>query len=226
MQDAVAANQLDRPQQITEWMRDLDGFNWGYDPLHFGAPEGSYATQRERRGPHPRVPPHGQGPERDRPAHGDGRGLQPHQRLRPESARDARPPRAGLLPPARRQHRQRLQGLLLRRHGGRVRDDGKADDRHRRHLGARLQGVGLPLRHHDVPPAGVDAEVPGRGRRPWIPPCTSTARAGTSAPSRTTSASRRPARPTSAARASAASATASATRCAAAGRSTAARTTC
>jgi len=44
MQDAVAANQLDRPQQITEWMRDLDGFNWGYDPLHFGAPEGSYAT--------------------------------------------------------------------------------------------------------------------------------------------------------------------------------------
>jgi pullulanase len=44
MQDAVAANQLDRPQQITEWMRDLDGFNWGYDPLHFGAPEGSYAS--------------------------------------------------------------------------------------------------------------------------------------------------------------------------------------
>ncbi len=44
MQDAVAANQLDRPAQITDWLRDLDGFNWGYDPLHFGAPEGSYAT--------------------------------------------------------------------------------------------------------------------------------------------------------------------------------------
>ena len=44
MRDAVAANQLDRPAQITEWLRDLDGFNWGYDPLHFGAPEGSYAT--------------------------------------------------------------------------------------------------------------------------------------------------------------------------------------
>jgi pullulanase len=44
MQDAVAANQLDRPAQITDWMRDLDGFNWGYDPLHFGAPEGSYAS--------------------------------------------------------------------------------------------------------------------------------------------------------------------------------------
>jgi len=44
MQDAVAAKQLDRPAQITEWLRALDGFNWGYDPLHFGAPEGSYAT--------------------------------------------------------------------------------------------------------------------------------------------------------------------------------------
>ena len=44
MRDAVAANQLDRPQQIAEWMRDLDGFNWGYDPLHFGVPEGSYST--------------------------------------------------------------------------------------------------------------------------------------------------------------------------------------
>ncbi len=44
MQDAVAANQLDRPQQIVEWIRDYDGFNWGYDPLHFGVPEGSYST--------------------------------------------------------------------------------------------------------------------------------------------------------------------------------------
>jgi hypothetical protein len=120
MQDAVAANQLDRPAQITDWMRDLDGFNWGYDPLHFGAPEG----------------PHGQGLERPRPAHGDGRGLQPHQRFGPEPARDPRPPGAGLLPPARRQDRQRLQGLLLRRHRVRVQDDGKADDRHRRHVGA------------------------------------------------------------------------------------------
>ncbi|MFN8443846.1 MAG: pullulanase-type alpha-1,6-glucosidase [Caldilineaceae bacterium] len=24
--------------------KDLDGFNWGYDPYHFGAPEGSYST--------------------------------------------------------------------------------------------------------------------------------------------------------------------------------------
>src|SRR5690606_23178219 len=25
-------------------IRDEDGFNWGYDPLHFTVPEGSYAT--------------------------------------------------------------------------------------------------------------------------------------------------------------------------------------
>ncbi|MEM9055961.1 MAG: pullulanase-type alpha-1,6-glucosidase [Pseudomonadota bacterium] len=31
-------------QQIVNWMRDLDGFNWGYDPYHFNVPEGSYAT--------------------------------------------------------------------------------------------------------------------------------------------------------------------------------------
>ena len=31
-------------QQISEWMRGLDGFNWGYDPWHYNAPEGSYAS--------------------------------------------------------------------------------------------------------------------------------------------------------------------------------------
>lgn len=24
---------------------DLDAFQWGYDPVHYGVPEGSYATQ-------------------------------------------------------------------------------------------------------------------------------------------------------------------------------------
>jgi pullulanase len=32
------------PQEVHGWIRDLDGFNWGYDPWHYGAPEGSYAT--------------------------------------------------------------------------------------------------------------------------------------------------------------------------------------
>ncbi len=31
-------------QQIVEWMRDLDGFNWGYDPYHYTVPEGSYSS--------------------------------------------------------------------------------------------------------------------------------------------------------------------------------------
>ena len=44
MEDAVAAGRIDLPQQIVGWMRAVDGFNWGYDPLHFGAPEGSYST--------------------------------------------------------------------------------------------------------------------------------------------------------------------------------------
>ena len=44
IEDAIAANQLDRPPQIVQWMRQLDGFNWGYDPYHYGVPEGSYST--------------------------------------------------------------------------------------------------------------------------------------------------------------------------------------
>lgn len=31
-------------QALIDPIRDQDGFNWGYDPYHYGAPEGSYAT--------------------------------------------------------------------------------------------------------------------------------------------------------------------------------------
>ena len=31
-------------QYINSFLRDLDGFNWGYDPLVFGTPEGSYSS--------------------------------------------------------------------------------------------------------------------------------------------------------------------------------------
>lgn len=34
-------------QALVDAMRGLDGFNWGYDPQHFFAPEGSYATVAE-----------------------------------------------------------------------------------------------------------------------------------------------------------------------------------
>jgi pullulanase len=31
-------------QKAVSSVRDADGYNWGYDPFHFGVPEGSYAT--------------------------------------------------------------------------------------------------------------------------------------------------------------------------------------
>src|SRR5439155_757884 len=34
----------DQPQAIVQYMRALDSYNWGYDPFHYGAPEGSYAS--------------------------------------------------------------------------------------------------------------------------------------------------------------------------------------
>ncbi|HLT84575.1 MAG TPA: pullulanase-type alpha-1,6-glucosidase [Phototrophicaceae bacterium] len=39
----------DSPEQqaAVSAVRDLDGFNWGYDPWHFSTPEGSYATARD-----------------------------------------------------------------------------------------------------------------------------------------------------------------------------------
>jgi pullulanase len=34
-------------QRIASYMHELDGFNWGYDPFHYTAPEGSYATDAD-----------------------------------------------------------------------------------------------------------------------------------------------------------------------------------
>jgi pullulanase len=47
--DAMAAlpSDSDEQQAMLEPVRDLDGFNWGYDPFHFNTPEGSYATDPE-----------------------------------------------------------------------------------------------------------------------------------------------------------------------------------
>ena len=216
-------DQLDRPQQITEWMRDLDGFNWGYDPLHFGAPEGSYSTN-----------PNGAQRilEFRRMVKGLNEiGLRTVMDVVYNHTNASGQNRASRCSTA--SCRGTTTGATTIT--GNVCKDSCCDDTAAEFAMMEklmidtgvtwvrdYKVVGLPLRHHDVPPAGVMTEVPGRRCRPSIPPSTSTARAGTSAPSRTTSASRRPARPTSAARASAASATASATRCVAAARSTAA----
>jgi pullulanase len=34
----------EQPADAIDAVKDQDGFNWGYDPYHFGTPEGSYAT--------------------------------------------------------------------------------------------------------------------------------------------------------------------------------------
>jgi pullulanase len=41
------AGDSDQQQAIAGYMRNLDSFNWGYDPLHYGVPEGSYASTAE-----------------------------------------------------------------------------------------------------------------------------------------------------------------------------------
>ena len=37
----------DQQQAIAGYMKGVDSYNWGYDPFHFGAPEGSYASTAE-----------------------------------------------------------------------------------------------------------------------------------------------------------------------------------
>ena len=59
-----------------------DGFNWGYDPLHYTTPEGCYATDPDGPARTLRVPRDGAGAQPARPARGDGRRLQPHHRRR------------------------------------------------------------------------------------------------------------------------------------------------
>jgi pullulanase-type alpha-1,6-glucosidase len=39
----------EQQQACIDPIRDLDGFNWGYDPLHYTTPEGSYAKRPEAR---------------------------------------------------------------------------------------------------------------------------------------------------------------------------------
>ncbi|GAB4439803.1 MAG: pullulanase-type alpha-1,6-glucosidase [Chloroflexi bacterium OHK40] len=47
--EQLAALPPDSPEQqaLLAPLRDLDGFNWGYDPLHYTVPEGSYSTDPE-----------------------------------------------------------------------------------------------------------------------------------------------------------------------------------
>ncbi|HEV7609157.1 MAG TPA: pullulanase-type alpha-1,6-glucosidase [Steroidobacteraceae bacterium] len=47
--DTLSALPADSPEQqaLTQAIADRDGFNWGYDPLHYNVPEGSYATDAD-----------------------------------------------------------------------------------------------------------------------------------------------------------------------------------
>jgi pullulanase len=40
----IAAPDSTEPQRAIAAVKDRDGYNWGYDPYHYGTPEGSYAT--------------------------------------------------------------------------------------------------------------------------------------------------------------------------------------
>ena len=45
LEDAITVDPASEiPSKITAAIKDLDGFNWGYDPFHYGVPEGSYST--------------------------------------------------------------------------------------------------------------------------------------------------------------------------------------
>ena len=51
-------------QALIDQTRDLDGFNWGYDPLHFTVPEGSYSTDPNGTARILEYPPDGSGDQR------------------------------------------------------------------------------------------------------------------------------------------------------------------
>ena len=147
--DSDAAAGVRRPRS-----RDTDGFNWGYDPLHYTTPEGSYATDPDGAGAHAGVPPDGRGAQRRRPAGGHGRRLQPHAappaRTRSRSSTGSCPATTS----GSTGHRRGRDLDLLREHRDRARDDGQADGRLGAHLGHAVQGRRLPVRPDGPPPQG------------------------------------------------------------------------
>jgi pullulanase len=104
LRDAVAVPAA-RPtaetqQAAVEAVKDADCFNWGYDPFHFNAPEGSYASDRATARAHRRVPPDGAGAAPAPACAWAWTWSTTTPRPRAERQVGARPHRAGLLPPA------------------------------------------------------------------------------------------------------------------------------
>jgi pullulanase/glycogen debranching enzyme len=157
IEDAIAVGWLDRPQQIENWMRQVDGFNWGYDPYHFGVPEGSYSTDEWREAHQFRQMVQGLNAAGLRAVMDVVYNHTSSSGQNPNSVLDKIVP--GYSTP-RQDLRQRHGGLLLPGHGLRVPHDGKADDRHRQDVGAGVQGQRLPLRPHGPASALGDDGLP------------------------------------------------------------------
>ena len=96
----VAAGLAGRSRRA--WSRSpTDGrLQLGLRPVALHDARGLLRGRPGRRRPHPRVPPMVAGHQRRRPAGRHGRGLQPHDRVRPGPEVGARPDRARLLPAA------------------------------------------------------------------------------------------------------------------------------
>ncbi len=205
-----------------------DGFNWGYDPYHWMAPEGSYAT----------APEGGARVAEFRTMvgalHADGLRVVLDEVYNHTSASGqarhlgARQGRARVLPPAEPDHGRGRDQHLLPEHRHRARDGRQGDGRRDGAVGQAVQGRRLPVRPDGPPleaeharrPRGARQADPEEGRRRRQGRSTSTARAGTSARWRTTRGSSRPPRASSAAPASGPSPTGCATPSAAVARST------
>ena len=133
-----------------------DGFNWGYDPLHYTAPEGSYATDPD--GPARIVEFREMVRRSTRPACAWSWTWSTTTPPRPARSQvGARPHRARLLPPPATPTATSATTTCCAEHGHRARHDGEADDRLGGHLGARVQGRRLPLRPHGPPHEGEHA---------------------------------------------------------------------
>ena len=152
----------EQQQECVAAIAEKDGFNWGYDPLHYTTPEGSYATD-----------PNGTARtvEFRRMVQGlNGAGLRAVIDVvynhTPASGQD---PKAILdrVVPGYYQRLDPTTGAveifdLLRQHRDRARDDGEADDRLGRHLGQGVQARRVPLRP-DGPPTQVGDGEPATG---------------------------------------------------------------
>jgi hypothetical protein len=217
---------LDRAAGGVMAVADEDGFNWGYDPFHFNAPEGSYATDPQ----------------------GTTRIVEFREMVQSLNETDlgwswtwstTTPPQSGqddksVLDKVVPGYYHRLLGGRVHRdehvlpeHRDRARHDGEAHGRLRRAVGAdyKVDGFRFDLMGHHSKANMLavrrrSTRSPSRPTASTARASTSTARAGTSARSPTTPASSRPRRPTWPAPASARSTTGCATPCVAAGRST------